>query len=52
MTPANPAAKTVSNCYLVGEIAYGDYHRVDDPPIYSSTSGYRCNGEYLTPPGS
>ncbi len=48
--PVNPAAKTVSNCYLLGEIANGDYQRVDDPPVSGSTNGYRCDYTYITPP--
>ncbi len=50
--PVNPAAKTLSNCYLVGDIVNGTYQRIDDPPVNSSTNGYRCNGEYIVPPGS
>jgi branched-chain amino acid transport system substrate-binding protein len=46
----NPAAKTVSNCYLLGKIANGDYQRVDDPPVSGSTHGYRCDYTYLTLP--
>jgi len=49
-TPVNPAAKTVSNCYLLGQIVHGDYQRVDDPPVASSTNGYRCDFAYITPP--
>ncbi len=50
--PVNPAAKTVSNCYLLGQVANGDYQRIDDPPVGSSTHGYRCDYAYITPPGS
>jgi len=50
--PVNPAAKTVSNCYLLGTIANGQYQRVDDPPVSGSTNGYRCDYSYLTPPSS
>ncbi len=48
--PVDPAAKTVSNCYLLGEMVHGDYQRVDDPPVTSSTHGYRCDYAYITPP--
>ena len=48
--PVDPAAKTVSNCYLVGQVANGDYQRIEDPPINSSTHGYRCDYAYITPP--
>ncbi len=50
--PVNPAAKTLSNCYLVGHIVNGTYQRLDDPSVTSSTNGYRCNGQYVTPPAS
>ncbi len=49
-TPVNPAAKTVSNCYLLAEIVNGQYQRVDDPPVNSATHGYRCDYAYLIPP--
>ncbi len=52
VTPSNPVAKTTSNCYLIGQVADGQFQRVDDPSVTSSTNGYRCNGEYLTQPGS
>ncbi len=51
-TPANPAGKSLSNCYLIGEIQNGQYQRVDDPPINSPTHGYRCDYKYIAPPGS
>jgi ABC-type branched-subunit amino acid transport system substrate-binding protein len=50
--PVDPAGKTVSNCYLLGQVANGDYQRLDDPPVNSSTHGYRCNYAYITPPSS
>ena len=46
----NPAAKTVSNCYLLGVVANGDYQRIADPPVNGSTHGYRCDYAYITPP--
>ena len=52
IAPNNPAAKTVGNCYLLGQIVNGQYQRVDDPPISSATNGYRCDYSYVTPPGS
>jgi ABC-type branched-subunit amino acid transport system substrate-binding protein len=52
VTPSDPATKTVGNCYLIGQVANGQYQRLDDPPVTSSTNGYRCDGQYLTPPGS
>jgi ABC-type branched-subunit amino acid transport system substrate-binding protein len=50
--PANPVAKTLSNCYLIGQVVNGQFQRLDDPPISSSTNGYRCDYHYVTPPKS
>jgi branched-chain amino acid transport system substrate-binding protein len=50
--PTNPAAKTVGNCYLIGQIENGQWTRKADPPVTSSTSGYRCDGKYLVVPGA
>jgi branched-chain amino acid transport system substrate-binding protein len=50
VTTANPAARTVGNCYLIGEIANGDFQRLDDPPVTGPTNGYRCDYSYVTPP--
>jgi branched-chain amino acid transport system substrate-binding protein len=52
ITPSNPAAKTVGNCYLTAKVANGQFQRVDDPPVNSATNGYRCNGEYYVAPGA
>ncbi len=52
IAPNNPAAKTVGNCYLLGQVANGQYQRLDDPSINSSTNGYRCDYKYITPPAS
>ncbi len=52
IAPNNPAAKTVGNCYLIGQVVNGDFQRLDDPPVTSSTNGYRCDYQYVTPPGS
>jgi branched-chain amino acid transport system substrate-binding protein len=51
-SPVNPAAKTVSNCYLIGRIKNGQWVRQTDPPVSSSTHGYRCNYQYYVPPNS
>jgi len=48
--PNNPAAKTVGNCYLIGQVANGDFQRLDDPPVSGSTHGFRCDYSYITPP--
>jgi branched-chain amino acid transport system substrate-binding protein len=48
----DPAAKTVGPCYIVGKFVNGEYTRVDDPPFSSGTNGYRCDGQYVLPPGS
>ena len=52
ITPTNPAAKSVSNCYLIAQVVNGQFQRVDDPPAGSSTNGYRCDYQYLTRPAS
>ncbi len=46
----NPAAKTVGNCYLLGQVVNGQFQRLDDPPVSGSTNGYRCDYGYVTPP--
>ena len=51
IAPNNPAAKTVGNCYLIAQVVNGDFQRLDDPSVSSSTNGYRCNYQYVTPPG-
>jgi ABC-type branched-subunit amino acid transport system substrate-binding protein len=51
-TPVNPAAKTVSNCYLIGRIENGKWVRQADPPVSSKTHGYRCTNQYYVPPGT
>jgi ABC-type branched-subunit amino acid transport system substrate-binding protein len=50
VTNSNPAARTTSNCYLVGRVLNGVWTRQDDPPVSSSTHGYRCDYSYVTPP--
>lgn len=50
--PTNPAAKTVSNCYLIGRIKNGKWVRQADPPVSSKTHGYRCTNQYYVPPGA
>lgn len=50
VTTTNPPKKTVSNCYLIGEVANGNFQRLDDPPVNSPTNGYRCDYQYVTPP--
>jgi branched-chain amino acid transport system substrate-binding protein len=52
VSPNNPAAKTVGNCYLIGEVVGGNFQRIDDPPVTSSTNGYLCGYQYVTPPGA
>ena len=52
VTTANPATRTVSNCYLLGHVVNGQFERLDDPPVNSSTNGYRCDYQYVTPPSS
>jgi branched-chain amino acid transport system substrate-binding protein len=50
--PTNPAKKTISNCYLLGQIKDGQWTRLTDPPVDSSTHGYRCTDQYYVPPGT
>ncbi len=52
IAPNNPAAKTVGNCYLLGQVVNGQYQRISDPAVDSSTNGYRCDYKYITPPAS
>lgn len=51
-TPVNPAAKTVSNCYLIGRIKNGQWVRKTDPPVNGGNHGYRCTNQYYIPPGT
>ena len=50
--PTDPANKTVSNCYLLGQINNGQWTRLDDPPVKGRTGGYRCTDSYYVPPGA
>lgn len=50
ISPNNPAAKTEGSCYLLGQVTNGQFQRLDDPPVSSSTNGYRCDYGYVTPP--
>lgn len=50
--PVDPAAKTVSNCYLIARIKNGKWVRQADPPVNSKTHGYRCTNQYYVPPGT
>lgn len=43
---SNPAAKVPITCYLLGQVADGTFRRLDDPPVTSSTNGFRCDGTY------
>ncbi|HZT65067.1 MAG TPA: ABC transporter substrate-binding protein [Acidimicrobiales bacterium] len=42
VTPADPAAKNPSNCYLLMVIHGGQYQRLEDPP-----AGFRCDAPYF-----
>jgi hypothetical protein len=50
IAPTDPAAKTGSNCYLIGQVTSGQFQRIDDPPVSGSTNGYRCDYHYVTRP--
>ena len=52
IAPNNPAAKTIGNCYLLGQVVNGKFQRLADPPVSSSTHGYRCDYSYASPPAS
>ena len=49
VAPSNPAAKTVGNCYMIGQVVNGNFQRQDNPPVSSSTHGYRCDYAYIPP---
>jgi len=36
----------------VGRVVNGEWQRQDDPPVTSSTNGYRCDYSYVKPPAS
>ena len=48
IAPTNPAARTISNCYLLANIVNGNFQRLDDPSIQSSTNGFRCDYTFLS----
>jgi branched-chain amino acid transport system substrate-binding protein len=52
VTTSDPVNRTTSNCYLIGLVTNGQWTRQDDPPINSSTHGYRCDYAYVKPPNS
>ena len=52
IAPTDPAAKTPASCYLIAQIENGTFTRVGDPPVSSSTNGYRCDQAYFLPPGT
>ena len=52
VTTSNPAARSTSNCYLVGQVLNSQWTRQDNPPINSPTNGYRCDYSYVAPPKS
>lgn len=51
--PSNPAAKVPPSCYLIAQVVGGQFQRTaDDPPTTGSTNGFRCDGSYVTKPGT
>ncbi len=52
VAPANPVAKTLSNCYLIGRVVNGTFQRYQDPPVSGPTHGYRCNYSFYRLPGA
>ena len=49
IAPTNPSARTISNCYILANIVNGNFQRLDDPAIQSSTNGFRCDYAFLSP---
>ncbi len=49
---SNPAASDPPHCYLIAKVVNGEFQRVDDPPVSSSTAGFRCDGSYVVKPGT
>ncbi len=47
-----PVTRNLSNCYLLGQVVSGVVQRLDDPPPTGSTNGYRCDYQYVKPPGT
>jgi len=52
VAPTDPATKSTSNCYLEAKVVNGSFVRVDNPPVSSSTNGYRCDYSYVKKPGT
>lgn len=52
LAPTDPAGDRPSTCYVVAKIVNGKFVRVNDPPVSSSTHGYRCDGQFLAEPNS
>ncbi len=50
VAPNNPVTKAVGNCYLIAKVVNGQFVRQADPPVSSSTHGYRCDYKYILPP--
>jgi ABC-type branched-subunit amino acid transport system substrate-binding protein len=51
--PSNPAAKKPPNCYLIATVTGGQFVRSPvNPPVSGSTQGFRCDGQYVTEPGT
>ena len=48
--PNNVAAKQPGNCYIIGQVANGNWERLDDPPVSGPNHGFRCDYTYVTPP--
>jgi ABC-type branched-subunit amino acid transport system substrate-binding protein len=46
VTTANPAKKLPGNCYIIAKIVNGKFQRYEDPPVSSSTGGFRCDQPY------
>jgi len=48
LAPTDPAQRKPATCYLIAKVVNGTFVRSDDPPVSGPTSGYRCDGKYVT----
>ncbi len=50
---SDPANRKPPNCYLIATVTNGQFVRSpDNPPTTGSTNGFRCDGSYVTEPGT
>jgi ABC-type branched-subunit amino acid transport system substrate-binding protein len=51
LAPADPAAKTPAECYIIAKIVNGVFTRTDDTPLNGPNHGYRCDQPYYSSSG-